>query len=417
LLPDAIMNPPITWKGEGFCCDSLEQQFTEFTYPMEGHSEVKLIYRYGGASLGTMTDGNRWIEMYQNPKLDMVVTQDCWWVSETGFADVILPACTNLERNDIGEWGEAGGYLKYNSNGANYRVIVHQRKAIEPYGESRSDYWIFAELAKRLGVYDVFSDGGKTEEDWIRAYFDISDLPKYISWEEFEKRGYYVIPLQDDYEPTPSLRWFYEGRPVDTPDAMNPKRGTDKAHELGTYSGKIEFESQDLLQHTPDDDERPPVPRYIPSWEGHESELAKKYPLQMITPHPRYSFHTHYDKTGSWVHEVPGHRRIIDGYAYQTVRINPKDAAARGIQNGDIVKLFNDRATVLGWAMVTERIMPGSIHSYCSSAQYAPLEKGKAYTPDRGGCVNLLTPGRLMSKNAPGMAPNSCLIEIAKWEA
>jgi trimethylamine-N-oxide reductase (cytochrome c) len=98
------------------------------------------------------------------------------------------------------------------------------------------------------------------------------------------------------------------------------------------------------------------------------------------------------------------------------VRIHPQDAEARGIKNGDVVRLYNDRAAVLGAALVTERVRPGLIHSYCSSGKYDPSEPGKPYTLDRGGCVNLLTSDRLMSKNVPGMAPNSCLIEIEKWE-
>jgi len=416
LLPDSILNPPVRWMGEGFCGQSLEQQFKEFVYPMPGYSEIKMYYRYGGASLGTMTDGNKLIEMYQSPKIEFVVNQDVWWHTETKFADIVLPACTNLERNDIGEWGEGGGYIKWTCSGENYRVIALEQKCIEPLWESKSDYWIFSQLAKRLGFWEEFSDGGKSEEDWIKAYFEISDLPKYISWEEFVKKGYYVVPVPDDYKPTPALRWFYEGRPCDTPDVNNPKLGTDKAHELGTYSGKIEFSSESLKKHTPDDEERPPVPHYIPSWEGHTSELAKKYPLQMISPHPRFSFHSHFDKKGSWVNDIPGHRIFKNGRYYWTVRIHPRDAEARDIKNGDVVRLYNDRAAVLGAALVTERMKPGVIHSYCSSGKYDPAEPGKPYTLDRGGCVNLLTSGRLMSKNAPGMAPNSCLIEIEKWE-
>ncbi len=416
LLPDSILNPPVSWIGEGFCGQTLEQQFTPYIYPMSGNSEIKMLYRYGGASIGTMTEGNKWVEMYQSPKLEIVVNQDCWWCTETGFADIILPACTNLERNDIAEFGEAGGYVKFNNNGCNYRVIVLEKKCIEPMYESKSDYWIFCRLAERLGCYEDFTDGGRSEEDWIRAFYDISDLPKLISWEDFKKKGYFVIPLPDDYKPTPALRWFYEGRECDTPDFYNPKRGTEKAKELGTYSGKIEFISQSLKEHLPDDEERPPMPRYIPSWEGHTSKLAEKYPLQLIAPHPRFTFHSHYDKHDSWIGDIPDHRMRKDGYCWQTVRIHPQDAQARGIQNGDVVKLYNDRGAVLGAAMVTERMRPGVVHSYGSSGIYDPLEPGKPYSIDRGGCVNILTSSRLMSKNAPGMAPNSVLIEIEKWE-
>jgi len=105
-----------------------------------------------------------------------------------------------------------------------------------------------------------------------------------------------------------------------------------------------------------------------------------------------------------------------EGYAWWPARINPTDAAARGIKNDDIIKLYNDRCGVLCIAVVSERVPPGIIHSYASSANYDPLEPGKPDSIDRGGCVNLLTPSRMLSKHAPGMAPGSCLIEIVKWE-
>jgi molybdopterin guanine dinucleotide-containing S/N-oxide reductase-like protein len=415
LVPEAILNPPIHWLGEGFCGNSLEQQFIPYTYPEPGCSEVKMFYRYGGSFIGTMTETNRWVKMYQSPKLEFVVNQDCWWCTETGFADIILPACTNFERNDISEWASSGGYSHNSSDVCNHRIIVYQQKCIEPLYESRSDYQIFSMLAERLGFKEDFTEGN-LEEDWIEKMFYATDLPKYVSFEDFKKKGYFVVPIPEDYKPTPALRWFYEGRECDTPDRYNPKRGTEKAKELGTYSGKIEFISQSLKERFPDDEERPPMPRYIPSWEGLTSELAKNYPLQLISPHPRFSFHTHHDGKVPWLGDIPGHRIRKDGFNWQTIRIHPSDAEARDIKNGDIVKLYNDRGAVLGIAQVTERIRPGVVHSYESSGIYDPLEPGKAGSIDRGGCVNLLTPSRLISKNAPGMAPNSCLIEISKWE-
>ena len=94
------------------------------------------------------------------------------------------------------------------------------------------------------------------------------------------------------------------------PTRVTPRENTEKGKELGTYSGKIEFVSQSLLKHFPDDEERPPMPRYIPSWEGHTSELAKKYPLQLISPHPRFSFHTHHDAHVPWLARYPGSSRV-----------------------------------------------------------------------------------------------------------
>jgi anaerobic selenocysteine-containing dehydrogenase len=186
--------------------------------------------------------------------------------------------------------------------------------------------------------------------------------------------------------------------------------------KLGIYSGKIEFVSQSLSAHLPEDKERPPLPAYIPSWESFDSKLSRKYPLQLVSPHPRFSFHTHYDKHAPWLAEIPGHRISKDDYQWQTVRMHPDDAFPRGIKNKDIVKMFNDRGAVLGAVQITERIKPGIVHCCCSSGSYDPLEPGKAYSVDRGGCVNLLTSSRMISKNAPGMAPNSCLIEVSKWE-
>jgi len=417
LFPEAILNPPVEWRGEGFCGNSIEQQLKPYKYPLPGKSEVKMFYRYGGSFMGTMTETNKWVMAYQSPKLEFVVNQDCWWGGEAKFADIVLPACTNLERDDVAEFASPGGYSAHGGNGCNYRIIVRQKKCIEPLFESKTDYDIFTLLAERLGFKDDFTDGGKTIMDWVKRYFEISDLPKHISWEEFNRKGYYVVPVPDDYKPTPALRWFYEGRTCDTPDYLNPKRNTKKGKELGTYSGKIEFVSQSLMQHLPDDKERPPMPRYIPSWEGPNSPLARKYPLQLLSPHPRYSFHTHYDSHSPWLAEIPGHRIQKDGYSYWVARIHPHDAELRGIKHGDIVKLYNDRGAVLCIAQVTERCKPGVVHSYCSSTKFDPMEPGKAYSIDKGGCVNLLTSARMLSKNAPGMAPNSCLIEIEKWEA
>jgi molybdopterin guanine dinucleotide-containing S/N-oxide reductase-like protein len=415
LAPEAILNPPIKWLGQTFSGKSLEQQFIPYTYPAPGCSEVKMFYRYGGSFMGTMTATNRWSRMYQSPKLEFVVNQDCWWCTETKFADIILPACTNFERNDIGEWANTGGYTHHGSNACNHRVVVYQKKCIEPLYESKSDYQIFTNLAERLGVKEQFTEGN-TEEDWIEKVYDASDLSEYVSFNNFKKKGYFIVPIPVDYKPTPGLRWFYEGRDCDTPDHFNPKRNTEKGKELGTYSGKIEFVSESLKANLPDDEERPLMPCYIPSWEGYNSELVRKYPLQLITPHPRYSFHTHHDANTSWLGEIPGHRVMKDGYYWHPARINPTDAAARGIKTGDIVRLHNDRGAVLCIADVTERMRRGVVHSYYGSGKYDPVEPGNPDSLEKGGCVAILTPDRMLSKNVPGMAPNSCLIEVEKWE-
>ena len=155
--------------------------------------------------------------------------------------------------------------------------------------------------------------------------------------------------------------------------------------------------------------------KYIPSWEGHHSkDLLAKYPLQLISPHPRYSFHTMGDGKDSIINDIKDHRVLIDGYYYWIVRINSIDAQARGIKNNDLVKVFNDRGAVICSAKITERILPGTAHSYESCAVYDPVgEPGKS--PDKGGCINQLTPSRTIIKKSHATASNSCLVQIEKW--
>ena len=419
LIPECILNPPQEWRGKGFCGASTETQLKKYKYPEDGFSEVKMFWRYGTAYLGTMNNTNRWVKMYQSPKLEFIVNQSIWMEGEAKFADLILPACTNFERWDIGEWANCSGYIPHSSYGTNHRTIVLEEKCIEPLGESKSDYDIFAMVAKRLGFYDKFTEGGLTDLDWVKRMFETTDLPKYISWEEFEKKGYFVVPMPEHYKSTPALRWFAENRKNDTPD-WGPVGGgvssiPDAEGNLATQTGKIEFEAESLKRFDPNDRERPPVAKYIPSWEGHHTtELFSKYPLQMISPHPRYSFHTHYDGKGTWVNEIPEHRvKKEDGHYYWVIRINPQDAKKRGIKQDDLVNVYNDRGVVICAAQVTERVPAGVVHSYESCIVYDPIgEPGKS--PDRGGCINLLTPHRFISKNACGMAPNSCLVEIEK---
>ena len=129
----------------------------------------------------------------------------------------------------------------------------------------------------------------------------------------------------------------------------------------------------------------------------------------MVSPHPWFRLHS----------QMANSERLRELYTVQgrePVRINAQDAADRGIEDGDLVELYNDRASVLGIVDVTERVPAGIIHSYGCSAKYDPLVPGKAGTTDKAGCGNLLTSSRMVSKHAPGMTSNSCLCEVRKWE-
>ncbi|MBW2207965.1 MAG: molybdopterin-dependent oxidoreductase, partial [Deltaproteobacteria bacterium] len=414
-IPEAILDG----ECEGYPTDSktIEGQFLGYKYPAPGHSPIRMYYKYGGSHFGTMSETNRYARAYRSDKLEFVVNQSIWMEGEAKFADVILPACTNFERWDIGEWANTSGYLFHAYGQLNHRVMTIQHKCIEPLGESKSDYQIFLELSQLLGVANPFAEG-TDELGWCKRMFDGTDLPKAISWKKFMKKGYYVVPAPpEDQRPPVAYRWFAEGRKKDVPD-MSPLPG-DYAGEYGeglqTQSGKIEFVSSSLNRFDPDDPERPPMGQYIKSWEGHHTtELYGKYPLHLITPHVRHSFHTMGDGKDSFVNDIKDHRVLIDDYYYWIVRINNQDAENRGIGMHDLVKIYNDRGAVICAAQTTERVPPGTVHSYQASAVYEPIgEPGNS--PDRGGCVNTLTPSRSIIKRSHSTASNSCLVQVEKW--
>ena len=416
-ISDAIIHG----KAEGYAWDgrSIEAQFNKITYPKKGYSPVKMLYKIGGSIISTMPDSHRHIEMYKSENLEFVANQSIWMEGEAKFADIVLPACTNFERVDISEWAGLGGYAYHGHTQLNHRVIIFQHKVIEPLGESRSDYQIFLDICKRLGLAAYFSEG-MNEVDWVRRLYDASDMPQKFAWKDFIRKGYAIIPPEHKKKlrhPC-SWLWFYEGRKKDVPEPMPlPSDYTEEYLEgLQTQSGKIEFEAQSLKRFDPDDPERPPLPVYTPSWEGPaDTALFAKYPLQLLTPHPRFSFHTQGDAKDSFINNIEEHRVLIDGYRYWVVRINEDDAARRGIKHHDLVKVFNHRGAVICAAHLTQRLYPGAALSFESSATYDPLgDHGKSV--DRGGIINLLTPGRGQLKQGHSMAAGVAMVEIELWD-
>ena len=133
-IPEAMRHESMEWRAKGFCGGSIESQFTKYRYPASGYPHVQMYYRYGGSFIGTMTDTNRYVQAYRDGKVGFVVNQSIWFEGEARFADIILPACTNFERWDIGDWAYASGYGANKFDQCNHRTIVFQQKCIEPLG-------------------------------------------------------------------------------------------------------------------------------------------------------------------------------------------------------------------------------------------------------------------------------------------
>jgi anaerobic selenocysteine-containing dehydrogenase len=393
-------------------------QFFPIGYPSPGHVKVEMLYKYGSSSFGTMVESNRWVRMYQHENLKFVVNQSVWMEGETPFSDVILPACTVFERWDIGEWLNVGpGYVHHMYSMNNHRVISMQHKCIEPLGESKSDYDIFLALSERMDLGAVYSEGGNTELDWCKRAYESSDAAKDLSWRKFLKKGYYIVPPEPvESRPPVGLNWFYEGRKKDVPEPYPlPSDYVDKYGEgLQTPSGKYEFIPTTLARF--DDPERPPLNKYMRTFENadNEPEIAAKYPLRMLTPHSRYAFHLMGDDEGCFVRDIREHRVKVGDHHYLTCRLSPQDAAARGIKDDDLMRLWNDRGSVVCAAQVTDRLRPGVISVPTASAEYRPAgEPGRS--TDLGGCVNVLNTKKPITTKSHGIRPNGTLIEIEKW--
>jgi trimethylamine-N-oxide reductase (cytochrome c) len=171
-IPEAIMDQHIPeWRGKGFCGASIEEQFHKYEFPAPGYAHIQMLYRYGGSFIGTMTETNRYVKMYQTDKLPIAVAQAIWFEGETKFADIILPACTNFERWDISEFANCSGYIPHSFTQCNHRVISLQMKCIEllwtgrtPRPRGRIHGW--REDRTRLGEADLPCDR-PTHEDHL----------------------------------------------------------------------------------------------------------------------------------------------------------------------------------------------------------------------------------------------------------
>ncbi|MFC1995958.1 molybdopterin dinucleotide binding domain-containing protein, partial [Chloroflexota bacterium] len=244
------------------------------------------------------------------------------------------------------------------------------KKVIDPLYESKSPLDICRELADRLGFPDYIT---KADEEWVREMVKETDIPDY---DTFKKKAIYRISL-------PEPRVVFKKQIDDL--EKNP---------FHTPSGKIEIYSQKLADMN--NPEIPPIAKYIPAWESRNDPRAQKYPLQLITTHFKRRTHTQFEKV-PWLMELQP----------QEMLINSIDARARGISDGDEVRVFNDRGEMIIPAKVTERIMPGVV-DIPQGAWYNPDEQGV----DRGGCANMLT----KDEPSPGGAfcYNTGLVQVQK---
>jgi anaerobic dimethyl sulfoxide reductase subunit A len=302
-------------------------------------ADIKLLYVAAGNIINQHANTRRGVEAFKSRSLEFIVVQDQFMTPTARLADVVLPANTFMERSDL-----APPWL-----GSPYYIYLN--KAIDSLYETRSDVEICRELSVKLGIPWAF--GEANEEDMLRGIAagrnDIDDF------EAMKREG--VLKIRG-LEPTISFK----------EQVQDPEN-----HPFPTLSGKIEIYCEHIAEMN--DPMIPPIPKYISPPENYDDPLAAKYPLQLITTHPKGRTHSSLSMV-PWLKEAEPHAAWI----------NSADAAARGISDGDLVDVFNDRGRIRIPAKVTERIMPGVVN-VSEGSWYDPDEDGV----DRGGCANVLT--------------------------
>jgi len=335
-------------------------------------NNIKMIWAVASnAIINQHANINRSRKIMQDESLvEFFVVQDNFLTPTGMYADLLLPACTQFET-----WGLEDGW-KYGDD------VMLMPKVIEPPWETLSDYRICADIAEKLGLKEAFTEG-KDEHGWIEQFI-----------EEYRKTRFPEIPGLDDLEK--SNNGVYAVDVVEPKIAFKDFRNDPIKHPLPTPSGKIEIFSKQLFEMN-NPEEIPAVPKYIQEWESPFDAAAEKYPMQVIGPHYMPRVHSTHDNN-DWLSEA----------FPQRVFINPVDAAKRNIKDGDKVKVFNDRGTVILPCRLTKRIMPGVV-SIPQGAWWKPDENGN----DIGGSTNTLTSER-WTPLAFGNAQHTIMAEVEK---
>jgi len=353
--------------------EMLENPGMEFDYNgvTRTYPDVYMIYNSGNNFMSHQQDTNRLIRALA--KVDTVVSQDIWWTAATRWADIVLPASSTLERDDI----TSGGTY------SNDRVYA-MKKVVEPIGEAMSDYEIFEALADKMGFWAKFTDSLEWMEH-VQAAYSKTTAAETVPFEDFWEKGYARMPV-----PAEARKWVRHGAFYEDPEA-NP---------LHTVSGKIEMYSETIARMEVAD-----CPG-MPMWQEPAEYLgnAKDGMLHVVSPHPWYRLHSQMDNSENL-------RALYKVQGREPVRINAEDAAARGIEDGDLVELSNERGTILAGAVVSDEIMPGvlSIYEGC----WPSLDsKGR----DNSGLVNFLTSTTPSSGLSNATSANTVLASLKKCE-
>ena len=369
---DAILEPGKTIDANG----------SKVVYP-----DIKMMIFSGNNPWNHHQDRNRMKQAFQ--KLECVVTIDVNWTATCRFSDIVLPACTTYERNDIDVYGAYAN-----------RGILAMQKMVEPLFESLSDFEIFTRFAALMGKEKEYTRN-MSEMEWIETLYNeckAANAGKYEmpDFATFWKQGY--VHFGD------GELWTRHADFRNDPE-INP---------LGTPSGLIEIFSRKIEQFGYEDCQGHPI--WMEKAErSHGGPGSDKYPMWLQSCHPDKRLH-------SQMCESKEYRETYTVNGREPIYISPVDAKARGIKDGDIVRVFNDRGQLLAGAVVSDRFPKGVVRIH-EGAWYGPV--GKDGSVEGGaeigalcsyGDPNTLTLDIGTSKLAQACSAYTCLVEFEKYQ-
>ncbi len=378
IQPFPILENP--YKGEipNFLWSKAIVSGTEFTPKTDRltnveklDSNIKFIFNLAGnALINQHSNINETASILKDDtKCEFILCSDIFMTPSARFADILLPAASGFENDNMTNPWLNGDYIIYNN------------KMREPFFDCKFEWDWFCKIAENLGFYNAFTDGKKTTDEWIAELYDNMRTKKPIlpNLDEIKENGIFRFKKEHPFIAYEKNIKDFENNPFATP------------------SGKIEIFSQ-ALKNFNEPELIPAIPKYTPCAEGPEDDLRKTYPLQLIGWHTKRRCHSIHDNN-----------IMMEEINPQELWIHEIDANERGIKNGDVVHVFNERGIVEIKAKVTNRIVNG-VCAMAQGAWYTPNEKGI----DTRGCINVLTSTATPSPVCKGNPQHTNLVEVKK---
>ncbi|HGH4688892.1 molybdopterin guanine dinucleotide-containing S/N-oxide reductase [Enterobacter bugandensis] len=343
--------------------------------------DIKFVWWAGGANFTHHQDTNRLIRAWQKPEL--VVISECFWTASAKHADIVLPATTSFERNDLTMTGDYSN-----------QHMVPMKRVVAPRDEARDDFDVFAELSElwEAGGRERFTEG-KNDLQWLESFYQIAG-------QRGAAQGVTLPPFAEFWEANQILEMPESEQNARFVRFADFRRDPEN-HPLKTESGKIVIYSERIASFGYAD--CPPHPSWLEPDEWHGN--AQPEQLQVLSAHPAHRLHSQLNYTS-----------LREQYAVagrEPITLNTLDAKARGIADGDVVRVWNQRGQVLAGAVVSDGIKPGVICIHQGAwPDLEPTEGGIC----KNGAVNVLTKDLPSSKLGNGCAGNTALAWVEKYQ-